>query len=507
MSTSAPGAPGALVSPANHLNLAPAYAAMPQSASSSSSPAPATAKATPLAPSPALRPFTPDELKRLVLEYLCSCCYVDSARAFAHELAASSAAGEGGGPGAEMSGPSTNGTSAVAAGRVAEAMEGIEATPEPSAHPDVGSAGTSEMSTSNIDDGRIAPPLVNGKTVVFDDGGLDGVIEDDEEIAADSLLSKEDLRDVRLRQTIRQSILAGRITHAVDLLNEHFPSVLSPSSAPTSASGFASPSKLPPSHPLSPKQASCNPRTFFVPPSSRSSSPSPSPTGKPLIGAHFGPWAQSLSPEIISLNLQTQVFIELMRTAYATSAHSTPSTPTPSVNGGDAHSDADMSASTSSLGSFSILNVAIAQAQALAEKVSRLPLGREREGWEKERVDVSALLAYKSIESCEVRGYFEEGRKEALAEMVNAAILQHTNRTPLPLLSLAARQATSFWSTLREMNVAFPPASSAGGSTRDRDGRKPPKTYPAFDLHSFLREREAAPASTAATGADDAMEE
>ncbi|GJN88690.1 hypothetical protein Rhopal_001656-T1 [Rhodotorula paludigena] len=527
MSTSAPGAPGALVSPANHLHLAPAYAAVPQSASSSSSPAPPTAKATPLAPSPALRPFTPDELKRLVLEYLCSCCYVDSARAFARELAASSAAGEGGGPGAEVSGPSTNGTSAVAAGRVAEAMEGIEATPEPSAHPDIGSAGTSGMSKSSIDDGRIAPPLVNGKTVAFDDGVLDGVDEDDGEIAAGSLLSKEDLRDVRRRQgetkfllvllrivvlppllaAIRQSILAGRITHAVDLLNEHFPSVLSPSSAPTSASGFASPSKLPPSHPLSPKQASCSPRTFFVPPSSRSSSPSPSPTGKPLIGAHFGPWAQSLSPEIVSLNLQTQVFIELMRTAYATSAHSTPSTPTPSVNGGDAHSDADMSASTSSVGSFSILNVAIAQAQALAEKVSRLPLGREREGWEKERVDVSALLAYKSIESCEVRGYFEEGRKEALAEMVNAAILQHTNRTPLPLLSLAARQATSFWSTLREMNVAFPPAPSAGGSTRDRDGRKPPKTYPAFDLRSFLRERETAPASTAATRADDAMEE
>jgi len=83
-----------------------------------------------------------------------------------------------------------------------------------------------------------------------------------------------------------------------------------------------------------------------------------------------------------------------------------------------------MSASTSSLGTFSILNVAIAQAQALAEKVSHLPPGRERDGWDRERVDVSALLAYKNIETCEVRGYFDETRKEALAEMVNAAVLR-----------------------------------------------------------------------------------
>lgn len=216
-----------------------------------------------------------------------------------------------------------------------------------------------------------------------------------------------------------------------------------PTTTPPSASGLTSPSKVAPNNPLSPKHANCTPQTFFVAPAPSSSSTAsptfaPASSSKPLIGAHFEPHAQSLAPAILSLNLQTQVFIELMRSAYATSAHSTPSTPTPSINGGGGSGggagsnggastggdDADMSASTSSLGTFSILNVAIAQAQALAEKVSLLPLGREREGWEKERVDVSALLAYKNIESCEVRGYFEEARKEALAEMVNAAILR-----------------------------------------------------------------------------------
>ncbi|GAA5843731.1 hypothetical protein JCM9279_000124 [Rhodotorula babjevae] len=518
MASSAPGAGQQLVSPAAHLHAAPAYAVQPAptvstsfastaanpALSSSSSTAPSassTSKPIPGAPSPTLRPFTPRELKQLVLEYLCSRCYVDTAKAFASDLALADEA---------AAGPSAGDAVPVVerGGASSEAMEGIEATPEPGAR-----------------DGPLAAS--NGKSVAFLDGDGEEDEDDDGDLVEGGLLSKTDVQDARLRRKIRDSILGGRISHAVDLLNEHYPSVLAstttPSTTPPTASTLSSPSKLAPSHPLSPKNSRCTPQTFFVAPtpSSSSSLATTRSSSKPLIGAHFGPHAQSLAPAILSLNLQTQVFVELMRSAYATSAHSTPSTPTPSLNGGTsagassaaaagggagAGDDADMSASTSSLGTFSILNVAIAQAQALAEKVAHLPPGRERDGWDRERVDVSALLAYKNIETCEVRGYFDEARKEALAEMVNAAVLQHTSRTPMPLLSLAARQATAFWSTLREMNMPFPPPSSSSKSSADASSNgkaKPAKTVPAFDLHSFLHERDPDAPSTGAAADGD----
>ncbi|BGP45868.1 hypothetical protein JCM10450v2_001703 [Rhodotorula kratochvilovae] len=491
MASSAPGTSQTLVSPAAHLHLAPSYAAPPPSSPSTTSRAVgSTSKPIPGASQPSLRPFAPDELKKVVLEYLCSRCYVDSARAFAHELA-SAGTGPSGDDEADIPASVAARPEPAGASARSEAMEGVETTPEPVL-----------TSAGEAGGGNDAPPVSNGKSVAFLDG--EGDEEEDDVVLEGSLLAKEDLRDARLRRDIRDSILGGRISHAVDLLNEHYPSVLASSPPSSSSAGLSSPSKLAPSHHLSPKHSRCTPQSFFVPPSPTTSS-STTLSSKPLIGARFGPHAQSLSPAILSLNLQTQVFVELMRSAYATSAHSTPSTPTPSLNGGGTNgggggsSDADMSASTSSLGTFSILNVAIAQAQALAEKVSLLPPGRDREGWEKERVDVSALLAYKNVESCEVRGYFEEGRKEALAEMVNAAILQSTRRTPLPLLELAARQATAFWATLREMNVPFPPAPAGRPAAADNGGKgKPARTYPAFDLHAFLHERD--PSTTPADG-------
>lgn len=288
-----------------------------------------------------------------------------------------------------------------------------------------------------------------------------------------------------------------------------------------------------------------------------------------------------------------------MRTAHATSAISTPSTPTSSVHGalttgggggGDAHSsDAEMSASTSSLGgSASILNVAIAQSQALREKVLQLPVGKDREGWERECIDVCGLLAYKDLATCPVRGYLSQSRRDILAEMVNSAILrefsartfdggiaqihlrrratfppppvtEHTGRTPLSLLSLAARQATAIWDTLREMWHPFPPPEAIT-TGRDRDSNngknKPPRvrvprfprfpfsfrsffpstscagewrigclalsvqwelmfarsglhlsqTFPIFDLHTFLRDRDGAPSTSPPDPPVDNME-
>ncbi|BGP13743.1 hypothetical protein JCM10213_006427 [Rhodosporidiobolus nylandii] len=489
------GAPPNTVSASLHLHLAPSYALdpppspFPSSSASAAPPGRQTSKS--------LRPYSQDELRQLVFDYLCHSGYLDSAKAFATQINEADGGGEGGHErDTGAAGAMANGDSSTTMnGDGGDAMEGVEATPEP------------ESNGLKKENGFGGGPLVaNGKSVAFEEGAADGLDEDDE---ACGVLSKEDLKDVRLRRNIRDAILTGRVSYAVDLLNEHYPAVLSspPSSeAPT-------PSKLSHYGVSPPAPPSCTPQTFFVaspPPSSALPAPSgfATPSYLPVTGSTFEPWARSLSPAILSLNLQTQAFIEHMRHAHASGTMSAPSTPTSSVLNGhtprphaaaDDGSDAGMSGSTSSLGGSSLLNVAIAQSQALREKVLKLPPGKEREGWEKESIDVCGLLAYKDLNSCPVRGYLAQSRREILAEMVNGAIMQQTSRTPLPLLALAVRQTTAFWSTLCEMRVPFPPSASPS-TGRDKDSKnKAPKTYPAFDLHTFLAEREPAPAAYGAT--------
>ncbi|GAA6029344.1 hypothetical protein JCM8097_003629 [Rhodosporidiobolus ruineniae] len=485
------GPPLNTVSASRYLHLAPAYAVDPPA-----TPFPSSSSSAPLARAPPpkglnQRPYSQDECRQLVLEYLAHSGYLDSAKAFARQLGESS---EGHAEGAQegKTGPTTANGNASGMRTNGDAMEGVEATPPPG----LDFAERADEAAERSKRERSATGG-NGKAVAFADGAMGG----EEEDAECGVLSKEDVQDIRVRRNIRESILSGRVSHAVDLINEHYPFVLA---GPPASS--ASRSALPAS------TSTCSPQSFFVtsPPANTSVSPSdPStPSFVPVLGASFGTWALSLSPEILSLNLQTQSFIEHMRTAYSSNGVSAPSTPTSSIynghtprphNGGagdDAGSDAGMSASTSSLGSSSLLNVAIAQSQALREKVLKLPPGKERDGWDQESITVCGLLAYKDLSSCPVRGYLAQSRRETLAEMVNAAIMQHTGRTPLPLLNLAARQTTAFWSTLREMHVQFPPATTKPAAKDVNNGKnKPPKTYPTFDLHTFLGERDSTSSS------------
>lgn len=206
---------------------------------------------------------------------------------------------------------------------------------------------------------------------------------------------------------IRDHILAGRIQLAVDLLNEHFPAVLTDVPTP------------PPSKPSS---KSCDPKTFFVPSTSTPPPALPRPI-LPILGATFSPSALSLAPSILSLNLQLQSFVELIRTANSTSR---PSTPTPSAAGDSPTDPPSLSASTSSIMSSRTGSMmkAIAQSQALGKKVQEMPAGRDKESWQRECVDVSGLLAYVDLSICPVRGYLAQERREVLAELVNAAVLR-----------------------------------------------------------------------------------
>ncbi|GAA5978349.1 hypothetical protein JCM10908_004324 [Rhodotorula pacifica] len=525
-SSTRPGTPSNLVQVHTYRHLSPAYAAIP-SQGGTMPPPPSTSTSTlTFNNHAAVKPFTSQEVRQLVLEYLTHEGYVDSAIAFAREVVLDEAE-------SAASGEADGGQPPI---RLGDPHRGASATETDAMQEDLEAAAGTDTAAMMTDGGM--PTILNGsdprglngagagggggKNVAFLDGAEAGASANPEgaglngdETAAPSALSKEQIQDLRLRKAIRDAIVTGRIGQAVDLLNEHYPAVLAPTSTSTFPTIPSVSSKSAFARPLAAaaqsRSATCTPQTFFVAPNPATrSSPAPnqhpsSSSHLPITGAQFGSWALSLSPEIVGLNLQTQTFIELMRTAHATSAISTPSTPTSSVHGslagngasGDAHSDAEMSASTSSLGgSASILNIAIAQSQALREKVLQLlPGGKDREGWERECIDVCGLLAYKDIATCPVRGYLAQSRRDILAEMVNSAILQHTGRTPLSLLSLATRQATAMWDTLREMNHPFPPPEAIT-TGRDRDSNngknKPPRTYPVFDLHTFLHDREAA---------------
>ncbi|GAA5822774.1 hypothetical protein JCM11251_004374 [Rhodosporidiobolus azoricus] len=511
------GPPSNTVSASLYLQLAPSYALAPPaagpSAASSSAPPPASKSRPPppISSGKELRPYTQDEARQLVLDYLCHSGYLDSAKAFAKELSEVEDSstkvkqeGKEGGPraSAHAERTRTNG----------DAMEGVEATPPPDFGEEASSAAGVEALREVANRDRVSSAS-NGKTVAFTGDGLDGLAEEDDEDC--SLLSKEEVRDVRLRRTIREAILTGRINYAIDLLKENYPTVLPSSSSTASAPAAPSFSE---SESFT-KTVSCTPYSFFVTSPAASTSRAPTslvagsgratPIMRPatpsyiaVTGANIGPHALSLEPAILSLNLQTQALIEKMREYHASSA-SAPSTPTSSVhnghtprhhtsNGDDVGSDAGMSASTSSITS-SLVPQIIAQSQALREMVLQLPPGKQREAWLKENIDMSALLAYKDLSGAPVRGYLAQERRETLAEMVNAAIMQQTNRTPLPLLALAARQTTAMWNTLRDMHVQFPPKPA--GQTKEKARPTAARTYPTFDLHTFLNERDPPPAA------------
>ncbi|GAA6064068.1 hypothetical protein JCM10212_001474 [Sporobolomyces blumeae] len=502
------------LNPASYLHLAPSYAYPTASTSgptpstststSTSTSGPGTRTSNPFQAPPnsaskskpssslsrhGIAPYTDEELRNVVLEYLLSGCYAQTAKAFAFEVEHREKEGSS----SEMA---EGGTDPSGARDAVDGMQGVEATPEPEGH--VLDAGGEE-------------PTATDKSVAFassENGG--NRVDDDFDDAAAGGLSRESLREVRLRQTIQDAILTGRIAHAKALLYEHYPAVLAPR-PPSSDEPVVKPL---PHQRLTPEQAGCTPSTFFVlPPSSTSTTPSSSVSPVTVVGSTFGSWATSLAPEIIRLNLQLQAFIELMRTGHATSSLSTPSTPTSSHAGGGgggraqsvgsngiggaggaSGEDVGMSSSIASLASStmttstSLLSTAIASSQELRASVQSLPPSKDKEHWEREIVDACGLLAYKDVATCPVRGYLDMSRREGLAEMVNSAILQHTSRTPMSILSLAARQASAIWETLGEMKVQFPPTPSTSTSTASNGATKTRvhKTYPRFDFAEFV---------------------
>lgn len=319
-------------------------------------------------------------------------------------------------------------------------------------------------------------------------------VEHDFDVDISPDLTADDLRAVRARKQIKDFIISGQIRQAIDMINDHFPTVLNNGVPTNSANGFKS-NRIKASN-----GSSSNPCEKVLP---------ANPT--------------SMEPDHLLLNLQIQVFIEAIRSA-SSSQLAPPSTGQLSASGalpslasttpGIAASALSRAASpapsasssngsaTSATGTNAALNPALhsalAYAQGLYASAQKLP-SFWRAMYLKELEQVTALLAYTDVEHSPVRRFLHRSRKVALAEQVNSAILLRSGKPSQPLIEVAVRQTTLLWNHLQAEEVQVPSTHpvfglvTAGtgyeeaGATAKKHANT--KKLPPWKFRSFLQER------------------
>lgn len=169
---------------------------------------------------------------------------------------------------------------------------------------------------------------------------------------------------------IRIHILGGRVDEAIDLLNSHFPSVLSESKAEFSPSGFAIRTK--------------SSNTEYI-------------------------TSTSVEPAHLLLNLRILAFSEACRTVpleYPPAGSSSLLSAAPPLE----HESKDTSA-------------LLTKAQKLYSLANSLTNHSDRARYLKELENVGGLLAYKVPEQSSMAKYLTMERREAVADQINRAIL------------------------------------------------------------------------------------
>ncbi|TFK54840.1 hypothetical protein OE88DRAFT_1778374 [Heliocybe sulcata] len=288
--------------------------------------------------------------------------------------------------------------------------------------------------------GETAKALLNDTGVRQLDADGDEIMSEPAAPSPDLSFPSEAIRSLELRREIRKSILSGRIEHAMDLINLHFPSVLN-------------------------------------------ASPSPSPSPPPPDTSQFL-YARSLEPQHISLNLRIQAFIESVRTSPLPN-----DAPPPTLS-----SLTDPDAAKVQL---------IQSARKLSVLQQALPDAEDKKRYSEELKHVVSLLAYNVPESSPAARYMSLERREAVADQVNSAILHRTGYQSTSSIELSARYTTVLWSFLHDMKVK-PPAESSrhagirlpptvdpaapvipSKATSDKDS----EVVPQFNLEAFLNTR------------------
>ncbi|ORY33973.1 CTLH/CRA C-terminal to lish motif domain-domain-containing protein [Naematelia encephala] len=247
------------------------------------------------------------------------------------------------------------------------------------------------------------------------------------------LVDSVSLESVERRRNILNHILNGAIMRAVEALETHFPAVLAePAEIATNGN-----SKL---HLTSGTYSNGSDTPFHPPWSSYSLSAIP-----PPLPDHAMPvFPKSTHPSHVRLNLQIQQFIESFRQL----GPSSPSSPSSSIS--SLTSSMHMSTSlhhngTSSSGAT--LTNALTAAQGLHSEAKKLP-AEARAVYLQEIKDVGALFAYTNPETSILKGFLEQGRRIALAEQVNRAVLRSEGRPVESLLETIARRTDAVYSLL-----------------------------------------------------------
>lgn len=373
----------------------------------------------PLTYAPALRLST-DDLESIILDYLTTSTYLDTARAFVRQLESSTDASS------ELPesdhGPIAS-TSAVHAG----------------------------VSTTEHDSNDSIDVMHDGAN---DDDGDDDIADttlreiNGHDHRESAMLPHEHVRLIRLRRgeccglklyvfltfsspDICDTIRRGAIQAAIDQCNLHFPTVLATPAAGTA--GAYSKTHAPVQSVSQSAAGNYTSRPIKGLPSHSSKSP------------HLATF--STDPVRLAIALQLQLFIEIVRQSaalHASASHSNmaisrPGTPfsaaqSPiSVNGSldgstaslasTASSSMSHSSGTSATGSTSALSVALSHAQTLYAQIDRLPDPAIRQAHRLELESVSGLLPYHDPFQSPVSFYLDEKRRDALAEAVNGAVL------------------------------------------------------------------------------------
>jgi hypothetical protein len=252
---------------------------------------------------------------------------------------------------------------------------------------------------------------------------------------------------------IKRLVQQGSIQAAIDLCNLHFPSVLSPYPAPFSKAPARTSSTA---QTLQTRQDQH--LTTGLSPTVRAllqinRFPSPGSPSTPSVRYCNGLIAKSvpIQPYLLSLSLQIQLFIEVVRSAAppppgasAPLAHSSsisrPSTPLhnanspESANGSMDGSTASLASNTSqgskmsvlsngSSSSTSAISQALSQAQSLHAQASSISDPTTKAAYLKELEAVSGLLPYRDPRTSPMAYYLDEKRRDVLADALNGAIL------------------------------------------------------------------------------------
>ncbi|KAI0336544.1 hypothetical protein GY45DRAFT_410959 [Cubamyces sp. BRFM 1775] len=283
------------------------------------------------------------------------------------------------------------------------------------------------------------------------------------------------------RKEIRDHILTGRIDEATELLNKHFPRVLSEpmeedDSEPSSSRRFA-----------------------YLP-------------------------ATSTNSVHLALNLRIQAFIEAARTIplpYTPPGSDTPlpcpplllaavaKAKLPEGSEEDEDEDAAVTEDVAEQANAQLLH----RAQNLYSEVNGLTNATDRAMYLAELGQVGGIIAYPVPERSPLDKYMAQSRREAVAAQIDSAILHRANKPTISRIELYARYTGATWSMLHDMginvpprnkwpaNVSLPPSRpeeaksaakepssiedviAAAKKTNDKD---PEEVLPRFDLHLFV---------------------